>query len=126
MSENTSARKQAALNFMKFARAGNRAGVEALLAPDAKHHSAYFAAGMPTLLDAMMAANKAVPNRTADIKLVVEGDDHVIVHSHVKREPTDLGTSVVHIFRFEGDYIAELWDVGQAVPAELPNADGMF
>ena len=26
----------------------------------------------------------------------------------------------------EGDRIAELWDVGQEVPAETPNANGMF
>jgi hypothetical protein len=32
----------------------------------------------------------------------------------------------VHLFRFEGDRIAELWDVAQPVPAEILNADGVF
>jgi hypothetical protein len=36
------------------------------------------------------------------------------------------GVAVVHIFRFEGERIAELWDVGPPVPAENPNTVGMF
>jgi hypothetical protein len=30
------------------------------------------------------------------------------------------------MFRFEGDLIAELWDVGQTIEAESPNSDGPF
>jgi hypothetical protein len=30
------------------------------------------------------------------------------------------------VFRFEGDRIAELWDVGQPVSAESVNANGIF
>jgi len=29
--------------------------------------------------------------------------------------------AVVHIFRFEGDPIAELWDIGQPAPDEIKN-----
>jgi hypothetical protein len=32
----------------------------------------------------------------------------------------------VHIFRFQNDLIAELWDIGQAVPENSPNQFGMF
>jgi len=32
----------------------------------------------------------------------------------------------VHIFRFEGERIAELWDLGQPVPDGSPNEDGML
>jgi predicted SnoaL-like aldol condensation-catalyzing enzyme len=38
----------------------------------------------------------------------------------------DRGAGVVHIFRFDGDKLVELWDLGQEVPAESPNASGMF
>ena len=31
-----------------------------------------------------------------------------------------------HIFRFAGDRIVEMWDVGQEVPASSPNTNGMF
>lgn len=119
-------RRAVALDFFKFGRAGDRAGVERLLTADARHHNPYFAAGMPALLDGMMAAARTAPERTSEVKLVVADGDHVVVHSHVHHRPGDLGVSVVHIFRFEGDRIAELWDVGQPVPAETPNGDGMF
>jgi predicted SnoaL-like aldol condensation-catalyzing enzyme len=32
----------------------------------------------------------------------------------------------VHIFRFRGDKIVELWDLGQEVPESSPNENGMF
>ena len=34
--------------------------------------------------------------------------------------------ALVHLFRFEGDRIAELWDIGQPVLALSVNANGMF
>ena len=36
------------------------------------------------------------------------------------------GFAVVHIFRFDGDRIVELWDLAQEVPDHSPNANGMF
>ena len=48
------------------------------------------------------------------------------VHSHVRLNPSELGVALVHIFRFEGDRIAELWDLGQPVPKDSPNEYGMF
>ncbi len=30
------------------------------------------------------------------------------------------------IFRFEGDKVVELWDIGQEIPADTPNEYGMF
>jgi predicted SnoaL-like aldol condensation-catalyzing enzyme len=122
----TEARKKAALEFLRCAREGRRADAELLLASGARHHNPYFAAGMPALLDATQAAAKAVPDRTADVKHVVCDQDFVAVHSHVRPRPSEPGMAVFHLFRFEGDRIAELWDVGQPVPADNPNADGMF
>ena len=48
------------------------------------------------------------------------------VHSHVRQNPNDRGAAVVHIFRFEGDRVVELWDMGQPVPENSPNENGMF
>lgn len=48
------------------------------------------------------------------------------VHSHVRHTPDERGYGLVHNFRFEGDRVAELWDLAQAVPASSPNANGMF
>ena len=46
--------------------------------------------------------------------------------ARVRMKPEDAGIAVVHIFRFERGRIAELWDIGQPVPKESPNANGMF
>src|SRR5262245_27681045 len=119
-------RKALALDFLRHARAGDRAAAERLLAPGARHHNAYFKAGMPALLDAMVGAAKTAPKRTVDVKRVLADGDFVVVHSHIRHQPGEPGVAVVHIFRFEGDRVAELWDLGQPVPTDCPNDDGMF
>jgi predicted SnoaL-like aldol condensation-catalyzing enzyme len=93
--------------------------------PDARHHNPYFAAGMPALFDAMVAAAKASAGRAMEVAHALEDGDLVAVHSRVET-PTGEAVAVVHLFRFEGDRVAELWDVGQPVPPGTPNADGMF
>ena len=119
-------RKGTAVDFLRFAREGDRRSAERLLAPGAKHHNPYFAAGMPALLDAITAAAKQSTERQFDVKRVLADGEFVVVHSHVRQRPSEAGAAVVHLFRFEGDRIAELWDVGQPVPADNPNRDGMF
>jgi predicted SnoaL-like aldol condensation-catalyzing enzyme len=123
---NESDRRAAALEFLRLGRLGDRAGLERLVTPDARHHNAYFAAGMPALFKAMAAAAASAPDRTSEVKRVLVDGDFVVVHSHVHHRPGDAGVSVMHMFRFDGARIAELWDVGQPVPADNPNADGMF
>ena len=123
---NEANRKTSALDFLRLAREGHRSAAERLLAPGGRHHNPYFAAGLPALLDGIEAAAKASANRTFDVKHVVAEGDFVVVHSHVRQDPNAPGAAVVHLFRFDGDRIAELWDVGQPVPAENVNADGMF
>jgi len=119
-------RRIIALEFLRLAREGERPAAERLLAPGGRHHNPYFAAGMPALLDAIEAAAKASPDRITDVKHVVAEGDYVVVHSHVRQSPAVPGAAVVHLFRFDGDRIAELWDVGQPIPNENVNADGMF
>src|SRR5689334_1576703 len=118
--------KAIALAFLKRARLGERAAVERLLAPGARHHNPYFGAGMPALLDAIEKTAHASPTRTSEVKRVMVDGDYIVVHSHVRPKPDDPGAAVVHIFRFAQNRIAELWDVGQPIPAVNPNADGMF
>jgi predicted SnoaL-like aldol condensation-catalyzing enzyme len=119
-------RKALAIDFLRSARAGDRTTVQRLVAPDARHHNPFFAAGMPALIDAMMAAAAKSQDHDIAIQRAVEEGNLVMVHSRVHLQPGDAGVAVVHIFRFEGDRIAELWDVAQPVPDEIPNADGMF
>ena len=122
----TDSRKDIALEFLRLARAGDRKGTAALFTANARHHNAYFPAGMPALLDGIAAAAKDGPERPVEVKRVVEEGDIVVVHSHVRKDSADAGYAVVHMLRFEGRRIAELWDLGQEVPAEPINRDGMF
>lgn len=66
------------------------------------------------------------PHKRLDVVHSLEDGDLVAVHSHLQQRPGDPGVAVVHLFRFEGDRIAELWDIVQPVPAESVNTAGMF
>lgn len=89
-----------------------------------RHHSAYFPADILALLHAIAAA--ASSKRVLDVKRGLCDGEVVLVHSHIRHRAADPGTSVVHLFRFEGELIAEMWDVGQPVPPDNSNADGIF
>jgi len=66
-------------------------------------------------------------NKSIEVKHIYEDGDTVITHSLVTRQdPKAPEIAVVHIFRFEQDRVAELWDVGQPISEDSPNANGMF
>lgn len=104
----TEDRKRAAVNFLRFAREGNRAGAEHLVLSSARHHNPYFQAGMPALLDAISAAADATSHRDSDVKRVLADGDYVEVHSHVRHSSGVRRSAVVDIFRFDGNRVAEL------------------
>ena len=66
------------------------------------------------------------PNTQVLVKLALEDGDKVIVYSHVKHSPDNLGYAVVHIFRFASHKIVEMWDVGQEIIPDSPNKNGIF
>ena len=81
----------------------------------------------PSLMTAMDENAKQFPGQDArSPEIAVEEGDKVATFSKVVHSPNEKGAAVVHIFRFAGDKVAELWDVGQAVPADSPNQYGMF
>jgi predicted SnoaL-like aldol condensation-catalyzing enzyme len=67
-----------------------------------------------------------MPNKQLTIKNVIGDGDLVAVHSHIVLPLNETGMAVVHLFRFQGDKIVEFWDIGQPVPEDSPNHDGMF
>ncbi len=89
-----------------------------------KHHNQYFPGDRDSLMNAMIEADKAYPNKSFTIKQVYETDDRVAVFSHVVKETMDI--AVVHMFRFENDKISEMWDLGQIIDKNSPNKNGMF
>lgn len=66
------------------------------------------------------------PEWRTEIKRVIADGDLVAVHHHVRRTPDDRGMAVVDIFRVEGEFLVEHWDVIQEVPAEARNDNTMF
>lgn len=77
----------------------------------------------------MEAMEKSViedPNKSFQIRKVVECADSVAVLSRLQRSKVDLSYAVVHILKFEGEKIAEMWEVAQEIPEDSPNELGMF
>ena len=119
--------KDMAVSFLRLAGSGKvREAYERYVAENFRHHNAYYRGDRESLLRAMEDNAAKNPNKLLDVKLAIEDGSFVAVHSHVRQHPQDRGAAVIHLFRFEDDRIAELWDVGQALPPESPNQYGMF
>jgi len=123
-----SSHKEAATSFLQMAGTGKvQEAYDRYVASSFIHHNQHFKGDRQSLLDAMQEASKTAPNKSIEIKRVAEDGDTVITHSRVSRQdPQAPDIAVVHIFRFEGDRIVELWDVGQPIVKESPNENGMF
>ncbi len=91
-----------------------------------RHHNPAFAGDAASLEKAMEENHARFPHKVLDVRHVAEEGDFVFVHSRIRLEAGGPEIAAVHIFRFEDDRIAELWDIGQPVPADSPNKHGMF
>lgn len=119
--------KKSALEFLQLAATGNaRQAFAQHAAPGFRHHNPWFKGDAESLASAMDENAAKNPGKTLRVIHAIEEGDMVSVFSHVVHRPWGRGASVVHIFRFEGDRVAELWDAGQEVPEEAVNENGMF
>ncbi|MCM3118255.1 ester cyclase [Neobacillus sp. MER 74] len=119
--------KEMAVSYLQLASSGKaRDAFQRYIGPDFCHHNPYFSGDADSLMLAMEENAALNPNKIFEVKLVIHEKDTVAVHSHVKQHPEDLGGAVVHIFRFKDNQIVELWDIGQPIPEESPNENGMF
>ncbi len=127
MAENdTRARKQAALQFLQLVVAGRiDEAYQKYVDMRGKHHNPFFPAGFPALRKAMNENHIQFPNKQLTIKNVLGDGNFVAVHSHIVLRLGETGVVAVHLFRFRGDKIVEMWDCGQTVPADSPNKDGV-
>jgi len=48
------------------------------------------------------------------------------VHSHIRQHAEDPGAAAVHLFRFDGGRIVELWDIWQPIDPDSQNEHGVF
>ncbi|UOE57376.1 nuclear transport factor 2 family protein [Bacillus sp. CMF12] len=119
--------KEKAVSFLQLVASGQvREAYQRYISTDFSHHNPYFRGDADSLMLAMEENAAQNPNKILEVKLAIQENETVAVHSHVKQNREDLGGAVVHIFRFRDGMIAELWDVGQPIPEESPNENGMF
>jgi predicted SnoaL-like aldol condensation-catalyzing enzyme len=120
--------KEAAKSFLKMAGMGEvQEAYDQFVVHSFIHHNQSFKGDRQSLLMAMEEASKTTPNTSIEIKHAYEDGDTVITHSLVTRQdPKAPEIVVVHIFRFEHDRVAELWDVGQPISSDSPNENGTF
>ena len=117
----------AAISFLRLAASGRLdEAYDNYIGANFRHHNPYFRGDAESLKAGMAEAHKKFPNTTLDAQHVFETDDLVAVHSRVRHSPDTPEIAVVHIFRFEGDRIVEMWDVGMEAPKDSPNENGMF
>jgi len=119
--------KDTAIAFLKLASSGNvREAYSKFVGVGFRHHNPYFEGSAEALAVAMEENARQNPGKALEVKRAITEGELVVVHSHVRQKPGDLGAAVVHIFRFEAGRIVELWDLGQPVPEKSPNQYGMF
>ncbi len=123
----SSNKREIAISFLKLASSGRLDEAYANhIGANFRHHNPYFRGDAESLKAGMAEAHQKFPNTTLDVQRVFESDDLVAVHSRVRHSPDTPEIAVVHIFRFEGDRIVEMWDIGQEAPKDSPNENGMF
>lgn len=119
--------REKAVSFLQLVASGKvREAYQSYIGPDFFHHNPFFPGDAESLMLAMEENAAKNPHKMLEVKHAIEEKEIVAVHSHVKQNPDDLGGGVVHIFRFQDDQIVELWDVGQSIPENSPNKNGMI
>jgi predicted SnoaL-like aldol condensation-catalyzing enzyme len=116
-----------AVKFLQLAATGQvEEAYGKYVAPDFIHHNPWFAGDRATLAAGMAASARTEPNKSFQVQRVIGEGELVAVHSRLERVDAGKVYAVVHILRFAGNMIAEMWDVSQEAPAQSPNARGMF
>ena len=119
--------KDVAIEFLTLVGSGKvREAYRKHVGPSFRHHNPYFPGDAASLMAAMEDSAAKNPDKILEIQIALQEGDRVAVFSRVRQKPADLGGAVVHIFKFQDGLISEFWDIGQAVPENSPNENGMF
>lgn len=105
---------------------GDKKAAEELMLETYKQHNPQAEDGRDGLLSHVADLNAQYPDRRIKfIHLFVDGD-YVITHIHFMLVPGSYEAMGMDIFRFEGNKIAEHWDVIQPMPEQSANDNGMY
>ena len=123
----TTTRKETALAFLRLTARGKVDEAFARhAAPGFRNHNPYCAAEAATLKAGMKENAARFPHMVLEVQRALAEGPLVAVHSRAQLEEGGMELAVVHILRFEGERIAEMWDIAQAAPVPMANRDGMF
>jgi predicted SnoaL-like aldol condensation-catalyzing enzyme len=119
--------KEMAISFLRLTSSGNvREAYETYVHPDFRHHNPYFPGDRASILAGMEECASKFPNKEFDAVRALEDGDLVAVHGRVRLTTSSPWIALIHIFRFKDNQIIEEWEVGQEVPKESPNENGVF
>jgi predicted SnoaL-like aldol condensation-catalyzing enzyme len=120
-------KKDLAISFLRLASSGNvRQAYEQYVHPDFRHHNPSFPGDRASLLAGMEESAVTFPTKDFEAVRALEDGDLVAVHGRVRLTPTRPWIALIHIFRFKDNQIIEEWEVGQEVPKDSPNTNGVF
>lgn len=119
--------KNAAKDFLRLTSSGKaKEAFQKYASEDFIHHNPWFEGSAESLMNGMIENSKKMPTKIFEIKKAIQEGEFVAVHSKIKLSADIPVISVVHIFSFKENKIAELWDIGQQLPENSPNQYGMF
>ena len=119
--------KDLAVDFLTRVVAGDvRGAYERHVGEGFRHHNPYFAGDAAALQRGMEEDEARNPGKLLEVQMVLQDGNFVAVHSRLRRAAGEPDIAVVHVFRFEQQRIAELWDVAQVAPPQMVNMHGMF
>ena len=119
--------RQSAIAFLNLVVAGRISeAYEAYVAPQMRHHNPFFAGDASSLKEGMEENHREYPGKILDVQRTVAEGELVAVHSRIRMSAGESGMAVIHLFRFQDGKVVEMWSVGQQVPEESPNENGMF
>src|SRR5438132_610227 len=105
-------KKEISSSFLQLAALGKiREAFEKYVHTDLRHHNQYFKGDRESLMKAMEESQEKNLSKVFEIKIILEDGEYVAAFSHVQQNSKDRGMAVVHIMRFDGDRIIEMWDV---------------
>lgn len=119
--------KQTAQHFLMLCAKGqSKEAFNLFVAKDFIHHNPYFRGDAQSLMRAMEEEAVRNPTKIFEVLRALEDGNLVAVHSRIRENVEDAGMAVVHIFGFSEGKIGELWDIGQVVPSDMINENGIF
>jgi predicted SnoaL-like aldol condensation-catalyzing enzyme len=119
--------RDAAAAFLTLVSSGRvKEAFDTYVSPAVRHHNVYFPGDGASLASAMEENARSNPSKRYQPRMTIEEGDRVMVLGSVRHQPDAPEYALVHLFRFENDRIAEMWDVGQEIPKNSPNGNGAF